>query len=464
MMNINQDYPTSSRTPPYFDSNGGGDGGLKGGLDQRFLSRIMNQEQILTSDRVEAFVSIADKVQNAFLITADVPEIYMQQFRLTVKKVKKSSFYQFDLDDKKFQVDVKLFLKILRICLSVPDKEFVAPPSPDLLVTFLKELVTRSGSYVTIIKDDVVLGILKFIGKGEETHMYMDSSYSPRYNVDMKRHELLVFIRLLLPYPGFNTPKKGREEQDEARRVYETHERLVTENPSTEEEPDEVDVHEEDRLVCRRPIGVVIRDTLHISKKKSLDQSQKLKGIQVMSNDGSIKCLVTKKETSKPAGSNRIQQQSAGSSKGAGVTPEVFDEPKGSSVAKVVAEIDWGSEDNSAQSDDTLMHVQKRMLQKGAAEKETVAKEAHKALYDALIQSIFMDEDDMDKAATSEPSTQLKRKHDDQDEDPSARSYQGKTTKKRRTKESKPSKKSSTSKETDAVVVGLQQEVLQLPM
>ncbi|GKE35855.1 hypothetical protein Tco_1455177, partial [Tanacetum coccineum] len=34
MMNINQDYPTSSRTPPYFDSNGGGNGGLKGGLDQ----------------------------------------------------------------------------------------------------------------------------------------------------------------------------------------------------------------------------------------------------------------------------------------------------------------------------------------------------------------------------------------------------------------------------------------------
>ncbi|GJV53453.1 hypothetical protein Tco_1449194, partial [Tanacetum coccineum] len=34
MMSINQDYPTSSRTPPYFDSNDGGDGGLKGGLNQ----------------------------------------------------------------------------------------------------------------------------------------------------------------------------------------------------------------------------------------------------------------------------------------------------------------------------------------------------------------------------------------------------------------------------------------------
>ncbi|GJX92439.1 hypothetical protein Tco_0345765 [Tanacetum coccineum] len=31
-MNFNQDYPTSSRIPPYFDSNCGGDGGLKGSV------------------------------------------------------------------------------------------------------------------------------------------------------------------------------------------------------------------------------------------------------------------------------------------------------------------------------------------------------------------------------------------------------------------------------------------------
>ncbi|GJX29138.1 hypothetical protein Tco_0237217 [Tanacetum coccineum] len=73
---------------------------------------------------------------------------------------------------------------------------------------------------------------------------------------------------------------------------------------------------------------------------------------------------------------------------------------------------------------------------------------AHKALYDALIQSLFMDEDDMDRAVAMEPSPQLKRKHDDQDEDPSARPNQGKKTKTSRTKEYESSKKSSSSKET----------------
>ncbi|GJV81732.1 hypothetical protein Tco_1517602 [Tanacetum coccineum] len=73
----------------------------------------------------------------------------------------------------------------------------------------------------------------------------------------------------------------------------------------------------------------------------------------------------------------------------------------------------------------------------------------HKALYDALIQSLFVDEDDMDKAAAAANlSTQLKRQHDDQDEYPSAGPNQGKKTKMRRIKESESSNKSSTSKET----------------
>ncbi|GJU26671.1 hypothetical protein Tco_1165292 [Tanacetum coccineum] len=73
---------------------------------------------------------------------------------------------------------------------------------------------------------------------------------------------------------------------------------------------------------------------------------------------------------------------------------------------------------------------------------------AHKAFYDALIQSLFVDEDDMDKVtAAADPSTQVKRKHDDQDEDPTIGSDQGKE-KKRLRKDTQPSKKSSASKES----------------
>ncbi|GJR31445.1 hypothetical protein Tco_1107677 [Tanacetum coccineum] len=80
----------------------------------------MNQQQIQQVVHDEALVPTVDR-----------------QFRLIVKKVKKSSFYEFDLDDKKCQVDVKLFRKILHIFPIVPKEEFVEPPSEESLLTFL---------------------------------------------------------------------------------------------------------------------------------------------------------------------------------------------------------------------------------------------------------------------------------------------------------------------------------------
>ncbi|GJT60296.1 hypothetical protein Tco_1003829 [Tanacetum coccineum] len=77
------------------------------------------------TQREETYQVVLDIIKNtpfynAFLIFADVPEIYMQQFWLTITKVKKFSFYQFDIDNK------TLFT--------------VPPSSSDSLVEFLLEL------------------------------------------------------------------------------------------------------------------------------------------------------------------------------------------------------------------------------------------------------------------------------------------------------------------------------------
>ncbi|GJV71116.1 hypothetical protein Tco_1491111 [Tanacetum coccineum] len=77
---------------------------------------------------------------NAFLVTADVPKIYMQQFWFTVKKIKKTAFYEFNLADKKFQVDVELFCKVLSICPRVRGEEFIVPLFEKALLTFLIKL------------------------------------------------------------------------------------------------------------------------------------------------------------------------------------------------------------------------------------------------------------------------------------------------------------------------------------
>ncbi|GJX02519.1 hypothetical protein Tco_0186432, partial [Tanacetum coccineum] len=223
------------------------------------------------------------------------------------------------MDYKKFQVNVELFNKILRICPRVPDEEFVAPPSHDLLVTFLSELGYKGQlKQLSGMFDDGVLGRLKFIGKCEATQVYGWLILDTMVNEEIKNSEAYqTYITLsigmvpqkkgrgkggkgkkttttpkkrssitvddnIIPYLkvalklGESISKTKADEQEEARQMHATHERLVIEKLTNNDESD--DVHD-DRLITRTPTGVVIRDTLNDSKKKSLDQKQKLKGI-----------------------------------------------------------------------------------------------------------------------------------------------------------------------------------------
>ncbi|GJX78086.1 hypothetical protein Tco_0324897 [Tanacetum coccineum] len=77
----------------------------------------------------------------AFLIIAEVLEIYMQQFWHTISKIKDYFSYQFKLDKKKCRVDVEVFRDIHQINPRLPNQEFVEPPSSDEeIVLFIKEL------------------------------------------------------------------------------------------------------------------------------------------------------------------------------------------------------------------------------------------------------------------------------------------------------------------------------------
>ncbi|GJV82189.1 hypothetical protein Tco_1518059 [Tanacetum coccineum] len=297
---------------------------------------------------------------NAFLITVDVPEIYMQQF---------------------------WFTKILLICPRVLDEEFIVPPSHDSLVTFLNELgykgqlkqlsaMTDSGnpelkscggSYINIIKDDGVLGRLKFIGKGELTQVYGKPIPDMMLNDKIKNSESyqtflslstgLVPLKIgrgkgakekretftpkkksyitaddnILPDPDealklrMSISKTKAEIAKEEGRVHKTHAHLVTKKPTGDKGSDEANDEQEVRLIRRRPIVKTEEEQLAADTKKAIKASKKAK---------------------------RIQQQSVGSSEGAGITLEVPDEPKNSSVTKVDAKADWGSKSESDKSDE----------------------------------------------------------------------------------------------------------------
>ncbi|GJR74987.1 hypothetical protein Tco_0087352 [Tanacetum coccineum] len=75
---------------------------------------------------------------HVFLITAEVPVIYMHQFWATVNKHNAS--YRFKIDNKRFSVNVEVFREILNICPRIPGQEFVEPPSEEEALSFIREL------------------------------------------------------------------------------------------------------------------------------------------------------------------------------------------------------------------------------------------------------------------------------------------------------------------------------------
>ncbi|GKC18581.1 hypothetical protein Tco_1020731 [Tanacetum coccineum] len=75
----------------------------------------------------------------AFLITSDVPEVYMHQFWNSVYK--HDNFYRFKLDKKKrFKLTLEVFKDIFQICPRVQGRDFDPLPSEEDTMSFLREL------------------------------------------------------------------------------------------------------------------------------------------------------------------------------------------------------------------------------------------------------------------------------------------------------------------------------------
>ncbi|GKD39548.1 retrovirus-related pol polyprotein from transposon TNT 1-94, partial [Tanacetum coccineum] len=74
----------------------------------------------------------------AFLITVEVPVIYMHQFWATINK--HNALYRFKIENKSFSMNVEVFREILNICPMIPGQEFDEPPSEEEALSFIHEL------------------------------------------------------------------------------------------------------------------------------------------------------------------------------------------------------------------------------------------------------------------------------------------------------------------------------------
>nr|GFA66021.1 hypothetical protein [Tanacetum cinerariifolium] len=86
----------------------------------------------------------------AFLVTADVPKIYMQEFWATAKP--HQHFIRFKMDTKKSVLDLESFREMLHISPRIPSQSFVELPFEEEILDFLRSNV----DYAYLIWEDFV--------------------------------------------------------------------------------------------------------------------------------------------------------------------------------------------------------------------------------------------------------------------------------------------------------------------
>ncbi|GJU48319.1 hypothetical protein Tco_1217874 [Tanacetum coccineum] len=75
---------------------------------------------------------------NAFVISADIPEIYMQEFWVTVSRYHSS--LRFKLNGKSHTINVDTFRDILKICPILPGQRFEELPLEEAILSFIRDL------------------------------------------------------------------------------------------------------------------------------------------------------------------------------------------------------------------------------------------------------------------------------------------------------------------------------------
>ncbi|GJR67471.1 hypothetical protein Tco_0013536 [Tanacetum coccineum] len=264
----------------------------------------------------------------AFLITTEVPKIYMQQFLFTISKIKDSSSYQFKLDKKKCRIDVeelgykgdirsvtkvftdymhqpwRTFAAIINKCLSRKTTDFMFQinnkdssakrqenkPYPRFTKDIIQHFISKDRSismsnrmFMHTVRDDNLLGTLKVVAKSEDTQVAA-------------------------------TPKKARKWKKPAS-PSKKQTLVITKEPA------------------KKPVAIQIRDTLgvSVSKKKAPAKAERNKGIDLLSKAALLEEAHMKKSIKRRKRETHMHQ-AGGSGDGVGLELEVLDETKGKSI------------------------------------------------------------------------------------------------------------------------------------
>nr|GEX34794.1 hypothetical protein [Tanacetum cinerariifolium] len=117
----------------------------------------------------------------AFLVTADVPEIYMQEFWATV--IVHHHLIRFKMNNKKCIVNLEYFREMLHICPRFPSQTFDELPFEEEILAFLRylghsgEIKKITDTFDELPFEEEILAFLRYLGHSGEIKKITDYSY-----------------------------------------------------------------------------------------------------------------------------------------------------------------------------------------------------------------------------------------------------------------------------------------------
>ncbi|GJZ19009.1 hypothetical protein Tco_0555599 [Tanacetum coccineum] len=153
---------------------------------------------------------------NAFVIFADVPEIYMQDFWVTVSK--HHSSLRFKLNGKSHTVNIDNFRDMLKICPKLLGQIFEEPPLEEEILSFIRDLghtdyfmakdqaiPRRDKMFWHYARDEFMFTIIRVISKHHDTQVY--GAILPQYLTNQDMLESEAYKTYQAYATGEKTPK-----------------------------------------------------------------------------------------------------------------------------------------------------------------------------------------------------------------------------------------------------------------
>nr|GFB33540.1 hypothetical protein [Tanacetum cinerariifolium] len=101
----------------------------------------------------------------AFQITADVPEIYMQEFWATAKL--HQHFILFNIDTRKSVLDLEAFREMMHISPRIPNQPFADLPTKEEVLDFLRKpsISRQNRIHWHYVRDDALFSTIKVVSR-----------------------------------------------------------------------------------------------------------------------------------------------------------------------------------------------------------------------------------------------------------------------------------------------------------